>query len=221
MASKLKPKRGSKARAEELNILLDAGEVFFEKPEDGLGTGPGNIKVGDGVTRYVDLPYFIASESISYDIDELKEKTSELEAITTSQDAKIQNLEHDSEEQDGRLDTLEATTAQHTTDIAANSNSISSLQTTVGQQTTDINQNTADIATLKSSSSDYSARIGTLESTTAQQTLDIASNASNISTNASNIAANTNRIIPLKVTSCKGLLENADMLENAYWIRDE
>ena len=174
MAYKLKPKRGSKARAEELNILLDAGEIFLEKPENGLGTGPGNIKVGDGVTRYADLPYFIASESISYDIDELKEKTAELETVTANHETDIQNLEHDSEEQDGRLDTLESTTAQHTTDIAANSNSIASLQTTVGQQTTDIDQNTADIATLKSSSSDYGARIGTLESTTAQQTLDIA-----------------------------------------------
>ena len=58
MASHLKPYRGKKATAESQNIVLKRGEVFFEVPVGGVGTGIGKIKMGDGTTAYSDLPYF-------------------------------------------------------------------------------------------------------------------------------------------------------------------
>ena len=61
MASYLRPRRGKKSTAIAQNILLKRGEVFFEAPDTGVGTGAGNIKIGDGTTPYVNLPYFIES----------------------------------------------------------------------------------------------------------------------------------------------------------------
>jgi len=59
----LRPYRGTKTKALEENIVLGEGEVFFEFPESGVGTGKGKIKMGDGNTPYGELPYFI------YDLD--------------------------------------------------------------------------------------------------------------------------------------------------------
>ena len=59
MASYLRPRRGKKTTAESQNIVLKRGEVFFESPPGGVGTGTGRIKVGDGTTAYTSLPYFL------------------------------------------------------------------------------------------------------------------------------------------------------------------
>jgi hypothetical protein len=64
MASYLRPRRGKKSTAESQNIILKRGEVFFESPETGVGTGAGKIKIGDGTTIYSNLPYFLESSSI-------------------------------------------------------------------------------------------------------------------------------------------------------------
>lgn len=62
MASYLRPRRGKKATAiAQLNSSapLKRGEVFFEVPDAGTGTGAGRIKMGDGSTAYESLPYFL------------------------------------------------------------------------------------------------------------------------------------------------------------------
>ncbi len=64
MASYLRPRRGKKATAEAqltASAPLKRGEVFFEVPDDGVGTGIGKIKMGDGSTAYASLPYFLES----------------------------------------------------------------------------------------------------------------------------------------------------------------
>ena len=65
MASFLRPKRGKKKTATDkltgTNVLV-AGELFMEVPEKGVGKGPGKIKMGDGISDYEDLPYFIDPE---------------------------------------------------------------------------------------------------------------------------------------------------------------
>ncbi len=61
MSSYLRPRRGKKSTAiAQLTSAnpLKRGEIFFEVPDDGVGTGPGKIKMGDGTTGYEDLPYF-------------------------------------------------------------------------------------------------------------------------------------------------------------------
>lgn len=64
MASYLRPRRGKKATAEAQNIILKRGEVFFETPTTGVGTGIGKIKVGDGTTAYSSLPYFMEQTAV-------------------------------------------------------------------------------------------------------------------------------------------------------------
>lgn len=59
----LRPKRGSLATATSKNILLKEGEIFIETPDGGFGSAKGKIKIGDGVTRYADLGYFLESGS--------------------------------------------------------------------------------------------------------------------------------------------------------------
>ena len=62
MASYLRPRRGKKATAIAqltASAPLKRGEVFFEVPDGGTGTGKGKIKMGDGTTAYESLPYFL------------------------------------------------------------------------------------------------------------------------------------------------------------------
>lgn len=62
MASYLRPRRGKKATAIAqltASAPLKRGEVFFEVPDAGTGTGAGKIKMGDGSTAYESLPYFL------------------------------------------------------------------------------------------------------------------------------------------------------------------
>ena len=62
MASYLRPRRGKKSTAISMGLILKPGEVFFEVPPTGVGTGYGKIKMGDGTTAYDLLPYFTPSE---------------------------------------------------------------------------------------------------------------------------------------------------------------
>ena len=62
MASYLRPRRGKKATAVSqltASAPLKRGEIFFEVPDTGVGTGIGKIKMGDGTTEYASLPYFL------------------------------------------------------------------------------------------------------------------------------------------------------------------
>ena len=61
-----KPKRGKKATAESQNIVLQNGEIFFETPSGGAGKGAGKIKMGDGITAYTNLPYFLQDTNTTY-----------------------------------------------------------------------------------------------------------------------------------------------------------
>ena len=64
MSSYLRPRRGKKATAVSQNIILKRGEVFFEVPDGGVGTGTGKIKMGDGTTAYDSLPYFLQQTTV-------------------------------------------------------------------------------------------------------------------------------------------------------------
>ena len=64
MGSYLRPRRGKKATATSQGIVLKRGEVFFECPDTGVGTGKGKIKVGDGSSAYASLPYFMEDTDV-------------------------------------------------------------------------------------------------------------------------------------------------------------
>lgn len=89
MISILRPRRGKKATAETQNIVLKRGEVFFESPDTGVGTGTGRIKIGDGTTPYKDLPYFIDTTNLDIDVDD---STIEFDEYTNSSSYSIENI---------------------------------------------------------------------------------------------------------------------------------
>lgn len=64
----LSPRRGrtsSMATGDKKNIILRAGEIFIEYPDDGLGnSGDYGIKIGDGTTKYESLPFAFTSDTI-------------------------------------------------------------------------------------------------------------------------------------------------------------
>jgi hypothetical protein len=57
--AKIRPRRGTHSAFTEKNPLLEEGEMIIVVPETGVGTGPSKIKIGDGETKYIDLPYAI------------------------------------------------------------------------------------------------------------------------------------------------------------------
>ncbi len=63
MGGGFRPFRGRRSTAISKDIILKKGEIFFEVPDSGVGTGGGKIVMGDGQTRYENLPYFLAPNS--------------------------------------------------------------------------------------------------------------------------------------------------------------
>lgn len=55
------PRRGKKSTmaGTKKRQVLARGEFFTEYPDSGIGTGHGKAKMGDGVTDYEHLPYFL------------------------------------------------------------------------------------------------------------------------------------------------------------------
>lgn len=55
--SKIRPRRGTLYEWSTYNPILYEGELAVEYPESGVGTGLCRFKIGDGVTKYSNLPY--------------------------------------------------------------------------------------------------------------------------------------------------------------------
>ena len=55
--AKILPRRGTNAQWKTMNPIPLEGELCIECPDTGIGTGRVNVKIGDGVTHYSDLPY--------------------------------------------------------------------------------------------------------------------------------------------------------------------
>lgn len=65
MSSFLRPRRGKRSTAVSTltgSNPLKRGEIFFEVPTGGVGTGTGKLKMGDGSTAYANLPYFLSMD---------------------------------------------------------------------------------------------------------------------------------------------------------------
>ena len=56
----IRPRRGIKSLWDAYkDKIYKTGEMLVESPESGVGTGPVNVKFGDGITPYYNLPYAI------------------------------------------------------------------------------------------------------------------------------------------------------------------
>lgn len=62
----LKPRRGAKTTLATLNPVLKRGEICFEYPDTGIGTGLNKVKMGNGETAWNDLPYAIDYDEMDY-----------------------------------------------------------------------------------------------------------------------------------------------------------
>ena len=54
-----KPRRGTKSimAGTKKSTVLASGEMFVEVPDAGVGKGASKIKIGDGTTYVIDLPF--------------------------------------------------------------------------------------------------------------------------------------------------------------------
>lgn len=195
MISILRPRRGKKATAETQNIVLKRGEVFFESPDTGVGTGTGRIKIGDGTTPYKDLPYFIDTTNLDIDVDD---STIEFDEYTNSSSYSIENIINNEissgkilkniisaikyvlfslkmsiNQTDEKVTTIAQVATQHEydignliTNVSANSSNISSLNTKVSS-------NTSSISTANTNISNLRSRVSSLESSSSSGSYDL------------------------------------------------
>lgn len=91
MSKILKLRRGlaSTMSGAKASTVLAAGEIFAELPNTGVGTGTGKFKMGDGVTPYSQLPYFMeqtdpTTSEITITADSSSTSTAALNNVTSN-----------------------------------------------------------------------------------------------------------------------------------------
>ena len=70
---RIRPRRSTAEEWEYNNPILAEGEMGIEVPPTGVGTGIVQIKFGDGVTSWKDLPYGIETQVYEEYIKEIQE----------------------------------------------------------------------------------------------------------------------------------------------------
>lgn len=66
--AKIRPRRGTKSEWELINPILMEGEFGIEFPDSGVGSGLCKFKIGDGTTKWNDLPFaFDAGAALNID----------------------------------------------------------------------------------------------------------------------------------------------------------
>ena len=94
MGRTLKPRRGTTytmTQTEKRNIVLAKGEFFIEVPNTGIGTGPSIIKIGDGITKYDNLPIAVCGTDVS-DVDNSSSTSASTALSNVASGAKISTL---------------------------------------------------------------------------------------------------------------------------------
>lgn len=96
---KIRNRRGTPSQWEYANPILAEGEVAFEVPETGVGTGPINIKQGDGVSSWNNLPYAFNAATLNQKVDDLANTVATYDSTITNlsnsvaeMETKVQNI---------------------------------------------------------------------------------------------------------------------------------
>lgn len=63
--AKIRPRRGTLTDWNTANPILDEGELAWEYPDSGVGSGICKVKIGDGIHRYKQLQYALDGTSAS------------------------------------------------------------------------------------------------------------------------------------------------------------
>lgn len=90
---KIRPRRGSSQQWEYANPILAEGEMAFEVPDTGVGTGAINIKQGDGQTAWVNLPYAFNAANLNNKVDELANTVATYDATITNLSNAVASME--------------------------------------------------------------------------------------------------------------------------------
>lgn len=92
---KIRPRRGTKAQWEYANPILSEGEMAFEVPETGVGTGNINIKQGDGTTSWNNLPYAFNAGVLNDKVDALSEQVSTYDATINQMSIDVEAMKEE------------------------------------------------------------------------------------------------------------------------------
>ena len=72
---RIRPRRSTRDEWEYYNPVLAEGEMGVEVPPTGVGTGTVQIKFGDGVTPWKDLPYGLSVKAFEETIEGLADSS--------------------------------------------------------------------------------------------------------------------------------------------------
>ena len=72
---RIRPRRSTAEEWEYYNPILAEGEMGVEVPPTGVGTGTVQIKFGDGVTPWKDLPYGLSVKAFEETIEGLADSS--------------------------------------------------------------------------------------------------------------------------------------------------
>ena len=90
---KIRPRRGTASQWEYANPILSEGEMAFEVPETGVGTGLINIKQGDGQNSWNNLPYAFNGGVLNQRVTDLSETVASYDAAIASLTTKVNTME--------------------------------------------------------------------------------------------------------------------------------
>ena len=91
---RIRPRRGTQAMWEAANPILSEGEIGFEVPPEGVGTGLVNFKIGDGITQLTNLPYAFAARTTVGEVTDLKEDVADLTESVTDMLSDISSIKN-------------------------------------------------------------------------------------------------------------------------------
>ena len=168
MISILRPRRGKKATAETQNIVLKRGEVFFESPDTGVGTGTGRIKIGDGTTPYKDLPYFIDTTNLDIDVDDSVVEFEYTGNNSTVVDILNKDIVSGNKLKDligaikQAISVLKTSLEKTNSTVSATAQAVNQHESDIGTLVTSVGTNTSNISSLSNTVSYHTSRINTL-----------------------------------------------------------
>ena len=92
---KIRLRRGTPEQWAYANPILAEGEFVAEVPQTGVGTGPINLKQGDGQTSWVNLPYAFNGAQLNNKVDELANTVAGYDAAITNLSNSVAEMEQE------------------------------------------------------------------------------------------------------------------------------
>ena len=125
MSKIFKPRRGKKStmNGTKANTVLALGEMLFEVPDTGTGTGQSKAKMGDGTKAYSQLPYAFgdtANDTVEFLESSATTKEDAINGVTSGSPLKtlLSNLKKAISLTDGSLTSMNTNIASQLTELS-------------------------------------------------------------------------------------------------------